>query len=209
MRKKETKENGITLIALIVTIIVLLILAGITIGMLTSNNGILKKSKDVNTDSKKSKIIETAQMDILAKQSENDGILLGDELVEILTSSNYNTQGTLSDEENILDRTLTSKDGKYEIPVIEIYNGPLNSIERKSFFIRNSYTEEISGPFYFNDGQTFSDWISTEHPSGFSIDEYGNLTYDDIQMLLDADTDSGLAEPSTLIKNVTYDTYVS
>ena len=39
---RKTKENrGVTLIALIVTIIVLLILAGILVSMLTGNNGIL------------------------------------------------------------------------------------------------------------------------------------------------------------------------
>ena len=35
------KQNGITLIALVITIIVLLILAGVTIAMLTGQNGIL------------------------------------------------------------------------------------------------------------------------------------------------------------------------
>ena len=37
------KERGITLIALVVTIIVLLILAGVSISMLTGQNGILKR----------------------------------------------------------------------------------------------------------------------------------------------------------------------
>ena len=37
--------NGITLIALVITIIVLLILAGVSITMLTGNNGILTLSK--------------------------------------------------------------------------------------------------------------------------------------------------------------------
>ena len=39
------KEEGITLIALAIIIIVLLILAGITITSLMSDNGILKQSK--------------------------------------------------------------------------------------------------------------------------------------------------------------------
>lgn len=38
------KDKGITLIALIVTIIVLLILAGVSIVMLTSDNGIIKQA---------------------------------------------------------------------------------------------------------------------------------------------------------------------
>ena len=37
------KQTGITLIALVITIIVLLILAGVTIATLTGDNGILKK----------------------------------------------------------------------------------------------------------------------------------------------------------------------
>ena len=50
--KKFRKKNGITLIALVITIIVLLILAGISIAMLTGDNGILKKAttaKEENT----------------------------------------------------------------------------------------------------------------------------------------------------------------
>lgn len=39
--KKVTKDKGITLIALVITIIVLLILAGVSIAMLTGQNGIL------------------------------------------------------------------------------------------------------------------------------------------------------------------------
>lgn len=43
------KDNkGITLIALVITIIVLLILAGITIAMLTGDNGILTKASDAS-----------------------------------------------------------------------------------------------------------------------------------------------------------------
>ena len=48
MEKYKVKTNkGITLIALVITIIVLLILAGVTIAMLTGNNGILTKVKDI------------------------------------------------------------------------------------------------------------------------------------------------------------------
>ena len=47
---KETKKNsGITLISLIVTIIILLILAGISISMLTGNNGIIKNARSGKT----------------------------------------------------------------------------------------------------------------------------------------------------------------
>ena len=43
---KRTKQNGITLIALVITIIVLLILAGVSIATLTGQNGILTRAND-------------------------------------------------------------------------------------------------------------------------------------------------------------------
>ena len=46
LRKTLRRNKGITLIALVVTIIVLLILAGISIAMLTGQNGILKRAAE-------------------------------------------------------------------------------------------------------------------------------------------------------------------
>ena len=42
--KKSKRMSGITLIALVITIIVLLILAGVTVATLTGDNGILTKA---------------------------------------------------------------------------------------------------------------------------------------------------------------------
>ena len=49
---RKTKENGgITLVALVVTIVVLLILAGVSINLVLGNNGIITKAKDAETKS--------------------------------------------------------------------------------------------------------------------------------------------------------------
>ena len=52
----KQKQAGITLIALVITIIVLLILAGVSIAMLTGNNGILTQAKNA-----KQETLEAAQ----------------------------------------------------------------------------------------------------------------------------------------------------
>jgi len=66
MKKILTKERGITLIALVITIIVLLILAGVSIAMLTGDNGILTQA----TESKKANIKGNEEEQIkLAMQS--------------------------------------------------------------------------------------------------------------------------------------------
>ena len=65
--EKIKERKAITLIALVVTIVVILILAGITVGMVTSDNGILKETKNAKQqaeiDNEKS-IVERAKMPI-------------------------------------------------------------------------------------------------------------------------------------------------
>ena len=45
----KQKQAGITLIALVITIIVLLILAGVSIAILTNNNGIIENARNSAT----------------------------------------------------------------------------------------------------------------------------------------------------------------
>ena len=46
MQRQERKQKGITLVALVITIIVLLLLAGVTISLLVGENGIITKAKE-------------------------------------------------------------------------------------------------------------------------------------------------------------------
>ena len=55
MKKKKEKNKGITLIALIITIIVLLILAGVTISMVVGDNGVLKQAQNAKIKTEKAK----------------------------------------------------------------------------------------------------------------------------------------------------------
>ena len=52
-KKQKLKEKGITLIALVVTIIILLILAGVTLNMVLSGNGLFSRAKDAADKYKK------------------------------------------------------------------------------------------------------------------------------------------------------------
>ena len=55
-------QRGITLIALVVTIIVLLILAGVSIAMLTGNNGIIDNAVEARNRTDKANAIETINL---------------------------------------------------------------------------------------------------------------------------------------------------
>ena len=52
MKRQKRKNKGITLIALVVTIVVLLILAGVSISMLTGENGIITRATESNLQTK-------------------------------------------------------------------------------------------------------------------------------------------------------------
>ncbi len=52
---KNKEEEGITLIALVVTIVVLLILAGISLNLVLGQNGVIGKAKDAKNLTEKDK----------------------------------------------------------------------------------------------------------------------------------------------------------
>ena len=57
-------NKGITLIALVITIIVLLILAGVSIAMVTGDNGILKQATRAGAETQVAEAKEQAIMDV-------------------------------------------------------------------------------------------------------------------------------------------------
>ena len=62
------KNRGITLIALVITIIVLLILAGVAIAMLSGENGILKKAAEAKTKTEQAQKQEETRLSDLEVQ---------------------------------------------------------------------------------------------------------------------------------------------
>ena len=73
MNMKKKNERGITLIVLVITIIVTLILAGVTISGLNGENGIITKSKEAKIKAEKSRTIEKINLVILTVMTEGDG----------------------------------------------------------------------------------------------------------------------------------------
>ena len=61
-KRKTNSNQGITLIALVITIIILLILAGISIASLTGENGILAKAMKAKEESKKAEYKEKIEL---------------------------------------------------------------------------------------------------------------------------------------------------
>lgn len=88
MEKNYLNKKGITLIALIVTIILLLILAGVAIVSISGSDGLIAKSKYSVQKSRATQLIEEIKLAIteneLSKQTDNNVITKAD-LVAKLT----------------------------------------------------------------------------------------------------------------------------
>ena len=89
---KKLNQRGITLIALVITIIVLLILAGVSIAMLTGQNGILTQAQKAKTTTDNKSAEEKVKLAVMAARSQSEtGALEADKLVTEVTT-NYGGQ---------------------------------------------------------------------------------------------------------------------
>ena len=119
MRKtmeKMKEKKAITLIALVVTIAVILILAGITVGMVTSDNGVLKETKNAKTlaeiDNEKS-IVERAKM-LTMMRDKSGKITLA--VFEPALKDEAGTNPTdVSDAGDVIEVLFTNSNRYYEI----------------------------------------------------------------------------------------------
>ena len=75
MTKRLNTSKGITLIALVITIIVLLILAGVAISMLSGENGILKKAAEAKTKTEQAQLDEQVKLAQMEAESNLNGII--------------------------------------------------------------------------------------------------------------------------------------
>ena len=110
------KDKGITLIALIVMIIVLLILAGITLGTINNNGGTIKHTRETSQSAQRESIIQKIEADLYNEKIKAGEIHTKEKLREII-SNNY---GTIDKEGENEMESFTSNTGGYQIEFSEI-----------------------------------------------------------------------------------------
>ena len=88
------KQNGVTLIALVITIIVLLILAGVSIAMLTGDNGILTNATKASESTDRENAIESIDValqaiktEVAAKSADNTSYSPSTDTSNLITAS--------------------------------------------------------------------------------------------------------------------------
>ena len=114
------KNKGVTLIALAVTIVVMLILAGVTISVLNGENGIVKQAQKAKEESKIKELKEKVRIDIAGKRVENiNGELRVSVLKEILDKyfDNVPVETQITSETELKAK---EEYGKYEMKISDI-----------------------------------------------------------------------------------------
>ena len=144
--------EGITLIALVITIIVLLILAGVAIATLTGDNGILKKAGDAKT--------QTEQ----AKEDEN---------LKIAIAGSYGTDGKLNLKDlkdNLENQGINYDKNNTGFPLEVTVNGEKKKIDENGNIIESIQSLKTKGTV-FNDITTLEDTYGNQVkiPKGFKI----------------------------------------
>ena len=81
LKERVNGKNGITLIALVITIIVLLILAGVTIATLTGDNGILTKAQNAKEKNAQKTVEEQINLAVQASRI-NEGLVIDKDILE-------------------------------------------------------------------------------------------------------------------------------
>ncbi|MFR1440795.1 MAG: Ig-like domain-containing protein [Clostridia bacterium] len=155
LKERVKSKNGITLIALVITIIVLLILAGVTIATLTGDNGILTKAQSTKIQSERASIKEQIELAVVASRINDnldesiDTTILEAEL-DAINGLNIESKGT----DDNLPWTVTVREFRFQIKedgTIKEVNGislsatKLKIITGETETINATLTEGVTG----------------------------------------------------------------
>ena len=152
--KIKNDMKGITLIALVITIIVLLILAGVSIAMLTGQNGILTQSQNAKEQTENSNNWEQVKLAVTAGKLEN--ITKGTDLNTAIqnelrkTDSAATVTGETEEKEityfgkvyNVNVKTGATSDGEDEFQKPD-YNEAMLSLKQKDYVLYDTGVEGV------------------------------------------------------------------
>ena len=150
MNTKRKNARGITLIALVITIIVLLILVGITINALSGENGILKRATQAKSKTGRANALEQINLAIITARTEGlgqvDKTVLRDEITK--AGMTVKTDGDDLPYEVVSDKYIFRINEDYtveEISGIGLSKKELKLFNGQSETITATLTEGVTG----------------------------------------------------------------
>ena len=161
-------KKGITLIALVVTIVVLLILAGVTISLLLDENGIIAKSKDARIGTRASQVEDEVGMwkqhNFINKES-NQAQESADTMLANLISRKLLTEDEIDRDQELI--TIKKKDGtivkeiSYSSVTINISKTPATEKSRAVVLTATATGTIIPNIDMSNGKEEFNNWVNS------------------------------------------------
>ena len=220
MKDLKKKVKGITLIALVVTIIVLLILAGVAISLTVGNNGLFKRAKDAVNTWEKAEQNELDEMnnfintfDKLVNNGEYGGITgsekenthvkdkMGNKIVipagfKVINPQEDVTKGIVI--EDVSAKDSTSKGNQYVwIPVTHVNGEKINTIkdsnniEHTIELARYTFNEDGTINEKVIDGSSISSYYLEETQEEHKVSGYTNTIAKDINKFKESVKNNG------------------
>ena len=181
------KQNGITLIALVITIIVLIILAGVAINLTLGDNGILKRAENARELSNKATVKEKVELAIVEVQVEevtSTGRLTLQKLYETLESKDSNiTLNEYAEGDTELTGTYTLNGKTYSFTInnkFEVETGDAEEVAAKPIkfgeLVWNAdgtvgvdATTELAGNIEYQVNGTDGEWKTGSLPTNLQV----------------------------------------
>lgn len=206
MNMKKARERGIALTTLVITIIILLILAGVSLNGLYGNKGMIA---NINRDKEESRIAEiktNIQIEVLETQTKNESGIITLAQFEIILEKYGTLSGT--DTSNIFNLvlTVTEDEDTYEIPVSEIWSGLEDKVTLTPVDPNDIVGPEISMVKLVPDGTKIDVTVTAQDISGITKYVYyiKKNTEPDSSYVEKANSASNTASLTDLEKGVTY-----
>ncbi len=151
LSKYAERYSGITLISLVITIIILIILAGVSISLILGENGLFTKAQKAAKDMDIASLKEQIGTELLSMQIENEEnnfVIEKSEVEKVL--SKYG-QVIKSEDGNIIGLKPTGKD--YEIPFSELWEGETTNSYNATKHVNVPKLAEGMIPIKYSEGQ--------------------------------------------------------
>ena len=159
--KLESKK-GITLVALVITIVVLLILAGASINLVVGNQGILTKSKKVSEDTKQAAIKEQIDLALTNYQ------------IEKIANDNLNFKDYMEDEEQsgIKNFEVIDENPSEDVQLIGRIDGRIIVMKTDGSYVLTKGDNLVKNGFGKNGNENFPDFTNDNGVFSLTTDSY-------------------------------------
>ena len=155
--KPKEAQKGITLIALVITIIVLLILAGVSIAMLTGQNGILTQAQNAKTTTENKSAEEKVKLSVMGARADDGTLTVGKLRTELanyggtVEGDTFPVTATVDGKSFTVDNkgNVTSTGSSDQTPTEQGTLGTVTGSETKNTTVKDSLGNQVVVPAGF------------------------------------------------------------